>query len=263
MARYINASDLGKLLGSDYSFHWTTDSDVQRIIFNKRQESDIKKAIDVLPEKTISETIQQFIEPETDISKIKTILKKRKIRVPDQPDEIVNMYNKSELERVICCSKKEITQNESHSAYSKNKETFSEQLPEPLQKAVTESFNMERGNVEESRIIKKYDIPKTNKLEYYTFDVHSQKYKIGCRFDGPGVEIKTRVKRFLGVPDYEKVQIHVYMAVSNSDRWLLKEKFNDQIIDHEIFFNEFFFEKMKTDIHSRWEYFYKKNKKVC
>jgi arsenate reductase-like glutaredoxin family protein len=166
MARYINASDLGKLLGSKYSFHWTSESDIQRIIFNKPQESEVKKAIQFLPENTISETIHRFVEPETDISKIKGVLKKRKIRIPEQPSEIVKEYNKSELERVIEESKKEITQNESHSGYSKVKEAFSEQLPESLQKVVERSFNMERGNIEEERIIKNFSIKKTNKLEY-------------------------------------------------------------------------------------------------
>jgi hypothetical protein len=50
------------------------------------------------------------------------------------------------------------------------------------------------------------------------------------------------------------------MAVSNCTSWVLKEKFNDQVIEHEIFFNEFFFEKLKSDIHSRWEYFLQKSK---
>ena len=258
MARYINASDLGKLLGSEYSFHWTRDSDIQRIIFNKPQESEVKRAISSLPEKSVSDALQSFVkEPETDISKIKSVLKKRKIRIPNDVSEIVNVYNKSELEEIIEKSKKEITQNESHSEYTHKKVSFSEQLPESLQKSVKSSFNMERGNVEELRM----NIPKTNKLEYFTFSVNDKYYKIGCRFDGPGIEIKTRVNRFMGVPEYEKVQMHVYMAVSKCNSWILKEKFNDQVVDHEIFFNDFFFEKLKTDIHSRWEFFLQKNKK--
>ena len=261
MARYINASDLGKLLGPEYSFHWTSESDIQRIIFNKPQESEVKKAICSLPEKSISDVLQTFIKPETDISTIKSVLKKRKISIPNETSEIINAYNKSELEHVIEQSKKEIVQENNHTGFTEKKLFFSEQLPESLQKVVKDSFNMERGNIEEERIIKKFSIKKTNKLEYFTFNVNGQYYKIGCRFDGPGIEIKTRVNRFMGTPDYELVQMHVYMAVSNTLKWILKEKFNDQVVDHEIFFNDFFFEKIKNDIHNRWEFFLQKNKK--
>ena len=251
--RYLHASDVCKLLGSEYGFYWTSDSDVQRIVFNTPVVSELKKAIGFLSEK-------DFVsDPEIDILKIKKVLKKRKISIPNNDSEIINVYNKSELEHVINLNKKEITNEQFHSDYSKSVMSFSEKLPSSLQQVVTQDFNMERGNVEEARIIKKYDLKKTNELKYLTFYVNNECYKIGCRFDAPGVEIKTRTNRFLGIPEYEKVQLHIYMDVSKKSSWILKEKYNDQIVDHEIFFNEIYFNKMKTDIHDRWEYFIEKH----
>jgi len=85
-------------------------------------------------------------------------------------------------------------------------------------------------------------------------------YKIGCRFDGPQIEIKTRKSKLLGVPEYENVQMHLYMSINKSEYWTLKEKFNDQVVDHQIFFNDVFFKKIKQDIHKNWEYYLNKNK---
>jgi hypothetical protein len=257
--RYLNASDVCKLLGPEYGFHWTNDSDIQRIVFNKFQVSEVKKAIEFLPETDLVETLQQF-KTETDILKIKKVLKKRKIDIPSTESELIHVYKKSELEHIINLNKKEITNEQLHIDYSKNITTFSEKLPPLLQKVVTQDFNKERGNVEESRIIKSYELKKTNELKYLTFLVNNEYYKIGCRFDAPGIEIKTRTKKFLGIPDYEKVQLHIYMEVSKESKWILKEKYNDQIIDHEILFDEFYFNKMKTDIHNRWEHYLFKGK---
>ena len=159
--------------------------------------------------------------------------------------------------------KKEVTEAASHSDYIQTENDFLSDLsgsfninPE-ITNLVKRELTMERGNVEESRIRKEYKIPKDNTLKYYTFEVDKTNYKIGCRFDGPQVEIKTRKNKFIGVTEYDRVQLHIYMAVSNSDSWVLKEKFNDQIVDHQIFFDSAFLTKIKNDIHNRWNYFLK------
>ena len=45
------------------------------------------------------------------------------------------------------------------------------------------------------------------------------------------------------------------MAVAKKKTWALKEKWNDKINDHQVFFDESFFEKLKNDIHNSWEYY--------
>jgi hypothetical protein len=228
--RYINASDVPRLLGKEYRFFWTTDNDISRIIFGKKIQNDLTLAIENIPEETLSKLVPG-VEP----------TKKRKL-----------------FEESVINNKKQITRSDTHSEYVTQENEFVSQLPVEIREVVKKEFTMERGNVEESRIIKDYNIPKTNKLEYLTFKVEGSKYKIGSRFDGPQIEIKTRKNKFMGVPDYEKVQMHIYMATSGFNEWTLKEKFNDQVIDHEIFFDNVFFEKIKMDIHKNWEYHLKK-----
>jgi len=232
MSRYINASDVPRLLGKEYQFFWTTDSDINRIIFGKFVKPELTIAINELPDKILNELI-----PDGDITK-----KRKKLT-----EHIIETKNK-------------ITSSETHVEYINNEKDFIKHLPSSLQKIVEKDFTMERGNFEEARVIKEFNIPKTNKLMYYSFTQDNIKYKIGCRFDGPQIEIKTRKNKLLGVPEYELVQMHLYMATENTEQWTLKEKFNDQVVDHEIFFNKLFFEKIKTDIHNRWEYFLNLNK---
>ena len=229
--RYINASDVPKLLGRDYRFFWTTENDISRIIFGKKIQSELTMAIKETPEETLEKMV---------------------------PGELTNIKKRKLLEESIINNKKQITQSDTHTEYTTRENEFVSQLPKEIQQVVIQQFTMERGNVEESRIAKEYNIPKTNKLEYFTFKIEGSRYKIGSRFDGPQIEIKTRKNKFMGVPDYEKVQLHVYMATSGVKEWTLKEKFNDQVIDHQIFFDEAFFDKIKIDIHKNWEHHLKK-----
>ena len=228
--RYINASDVPKLLGREYRFFWTTDTDISRIIFGKKIQSELTQAIEKIPEETLAKLVPG---PES--------TKKRKL-----------------LEESILNNKKRITNCDTHPEYITQENEFVSQLPEEIREVVTQQFTMERGNVEESRIVKEYNITKTNKLEYLTFKIEGTMYKIGSRFDGPQIEIKTRKNKFMGVPDYEKVQLHIYMATSGVKEWTLKEKFNDQVIDHQIFFDDALFDKIKIDIHKNWERYLKK-----
>ena len=64
---------------------------------------------------------------------------------------------------------------------------------------------------------------------------------------------KTRKTKLLGVPDCEKVQIHIYMAVEKCKSWTLIEKYLDQEVEHLINFDQEFFDKMKNDLHNSWE----------
>jgi hypothetical protein len=191
--RYINASDVPRLLGKEYRFFWTTDTDISRIIFGKKIQNDLTLAIEKIPEETLAKLVPGA-EP----------TKKRKL-----------------FEESVINNKKQITTSGTHQEYITQENEFVSQLPVEIREVVKKEFTMERGNVEESRIIKDYNIPKTNKLEYLTFKVEGSRYKIGSRFDGPQIEIKTRKNKFMGVPDYEKVQMHIYMATSGFNEWTL------------------------------------------
>ena len=231
-SRYINASDLGKLLGKKYGFFWTSDSDIERIIFNKKIEPEIKKILNELPEEILYQTLDTLGIP-----------KKRKIE--ENKESVLNSINDT---------KKKIT-DEDFIEYKSSACDYLNTLPNVLKKAVDTEFTLEYGKVQESKIIEEFSIKKTNKLHYLDFSVNKIKYKIGCRFDGPQIEIKTRKNKFLGVTHYEYAQITVYMAVAKKKTWALKEKWNDKINDHQVFFDESFFEKLKNDIHNSWEYY--------
>lgn len=235
MARYINASDVPRLLGKKYKFFWTKEADINRIIFGKSATPFLEEKIEKLPEKVIDKIL-----PEN-----KILPKKRKYEAAIKH---------------VCDFKKEITTQQTHQEYIKNEKDFIKTLPLSLQDIVKQDFTMERGNVEEKRILTEMGIPKTNEIKYLQFNIDKNYYKIGCRFDGPRIEIKTRKNNFLGVTEYERVQVHLYMAINNDPTWTVKEKFNDQVVDHEIFFDANYFEEVKKDINNSWEYYLKKNK---
>jgi hypothetical protein len=293
MARYINASDVSKLLGEDYGVYWSTDAENLNIVNNIRERYQPEKPITFeLNTKTV-ETIQQL--PKSEISKIvstleltnaykfifspddqkyhrtdegkdlttltvkelKTILKvpvssklKKQelitaIKETVQTEIVIESLNKTKKETVIL---------DTHSEYDTKTKNVLAQIEHPLLKSVLDTdFTMERGNVEEEKIIKEFQIKKDNKFRSCSFEVDEQAYKVGCRFDGENVEIKTRKNKFLGVPIYEKVQMHFYMVTSCVSEWTLKEKYNDKIQDHLVPFDSNFFEQVKNDLHQSWE----------
>tara|TARA_R110002074_G_scaffold36548_1_gene99453 strand:+ start:1009 stop:1878 length:870 start_codon:yes stop_codon:yes gene_type:complete len=66
-------------------------------------------------------------------------------------------------------------------------------------------------------------------------------YFDGFNEEGTLVEIKNRMRRLFGkVVDYEKVQVHVYMAMARKTNAQLIERFQDQIQIHEIEYDQEF-----------------------
>jgi hypothetical protein len=229
--RYLHASDVGKILGKKYGFYWTTTRDIQRIIFNKKIKNELEEKIEKLPIQVIEETME-----------IMNIPKKQKIS-----------ENKSSVLEHILYAKKETTCIDDQNEYKYKRERYLKSFPEILREAIDTEFTLEFGNIQEEKILKEQGIQKTNNLHYLNFTVNGLGYKVGCRFDGPQIEIKTRKNKFLGVPEYERAQIMIYMAASKKDTWILKEKWNNEINDHEVLFDPIFFEKIKKDIHENWE----------
>jgi len=80
----------------------------------------------------------------------------------------------------------------------------------------------------------------------YYLDLIPGSVKICGKFDGFNdddvlIEIKNRMRRLFGrVVDYEKVQIHVYMAMAQTDRSQLVERYKEKIMIHEVEFDDEF-----------------------
>jgi hypothetical protein len=227
MSRYINASDISKLLGREYGFFWSTTDDIRRILKCEKNNKDpVKDALSSLTKDDLIKTAEA-LNCIPNVDKIMKVLEKKKMKITDSGN---------------------------HSEYINLTNGLVDKLPGVLNNAIVDDFCLQRGISEESKILESRNIKKDNRLRYLNFKVENQWYKIGCRFDGPQVEIKTRKSKLLGVPDYEKVQIHIYMAVSGCDSWTLIEKYNDQEVDHLINFDPVFFDKVKNDLHQKWEF---------
>ena len=324
MARYINASDVSKVLGKKYNFTWAKPDEILKIINNKREKFvenvnfELNKCtqdlIQHLPKQDLKSIINTFKTSEEltddykvyckdknlifeedlwelssemsseeidytklDLNELKDILSEYSLSTKGTKQELIyriENYNEilnekletiSEIKQNIKTEivvnnlneiKKETVHIDKHIDYiTKTKSLLNTINNVELKKALSSDFTMDRGNVEEIKIIKECNIKKDNKLRYFNFNVDEQKYKVGCRFDGEQVEIKCRKNKFLGVPVYEKVQMHFYMAAINVNEWTLKEKYNDQIKDHFIEFDNTFFEEVKNDLHDSWESF--------
>jgi hypothetical protein len=232
MIRYINASDLCKILGTDYCFYWTQRQDILRILYGIKSPDELMESITNTQKNKIIETVKKMnILPEWEIIK----------------------KHKKDLDSILYTeiqnSKNEIINGDD---YNTHRDIFTNQLPTELKKVVESDFTKSKGVYDESIIIRDRNLNKSNELKYFSFTIEGQCYKIGCRFDSPLIEIKSRKNKLLGVTRYELVQVMVYMAVEKVKQWTLVEKFNDQIIDHLIEFDEVFFENVKIDLHRRW-----------
>lgn len=83
------------------------------------------------------------------------------------------------------------------------------------------------------------------------FDVY-----VGGRHDGivdaEGcvTEIKNRVRRHLGVPEYERVQLHAYMAIFGVRKGLLVENYKGDRRQHEVAFDDEFWRGVQLNLFS-------------
>lgn len=360
MLRYINASDVSKLLGNKYEFYWATQKENLDIINNRREkfidkpqtfelQNKTVQIIHELPRHDLKKMISTFKSPDEILAvyqkafetssftcnycnskfvrndnidnccTLSKLLNKRhssgtpnqidfvkgdvkdededeidfkKMKIKDlkeillghdlstkgkkqelidrikqfEDEEIYEDEEDEETEKIIQTIntnividslneiKKESIHLPTHCEYiTKTYDVFSKVVVPVLKTALDHDFTMERGNVEEEKIVKEFNIVKDNKLHFHEFDVNNQPYKVGCRYDGDKVEIKTRKSKFLGVPTYEKVQMHFYMATRNVLEWTLKEKYDDVVKDHIVQFDNTFFENVKNDLHKSWE----------
>ena len=94
-------------------------------------------------------------------------------------------------------------------------------------------------------------IEKDNARKFWEF---MPGFGIVGKFDGFNeagtlVEIKNRMRRLFGtVVEYEKVQVHVYMAMSNKTQAQLVERYRDQIMVHTVDYDEDFMEEVLGEL---------------
>lgn len=94
-------------------------------------------------------------------------------------------------------------------------------------------------------------IEKDNARKFWEF---MPGFGIVGKFDGFNevgtlVEIKNRMRRLFGrVVDYEKVQVHVYMAMSNKTQAQLVERYKNEIMIHTVDYDEDFMEGVLNEL---------------
>ena len=127
-----------------------------------------------------------------------------------------------------------------------------------VEKVAISKFNTNFGTRKETNIGKTYEeitgmnVEKTNKR--HTWDIVPGKVEVVGRFDGFAedgtlVEIKQRVRRLFGeVREYENVQVHVYMKMANVTSAQLVEKYEDQLMVHDILYDDDFMIRIECEL---------------
>jgi hypothetical protein len=87
-------------------------------------------------------------------------------------------------------------------------------------------------------VVSKLPIFTIGEIDYYIGGKHDG------MLDGVVIEIKTRQRRFLGVPVYERVQIHAYMHIYKTRKGRLVESFNGERKEHDIEFDDEFWREV-------------------
>ena len=71
----------------------------------------------------------------------------------------------------------------------------------------------------------------------------------GFNEEGTLIEIKNRMRRLFGtVVEYEKVQVHVYMAMSRKTKSQLVERYKDELMVHEVEFEQEFMDDVLGEL---------------
>ena len=105
---------------------------------------------------------------------------------------------------------------------------------------VKQSINVNRGIFNENKIINNFEknqnisIETSDKIYYLNFKFGEINLKIGGRLDGIDkvnnkiIETKLRRYKFLGIREYEKVQLELYMKMLNFTNAILIERFDNE-----------------------------------
>lgn len=129
---------------------------------------------------------------------------------------------------------------------------------EHMKRSLTSKVNTSFGTRKETNVADIYkehtgiEIQKDNKAHYWQFAPNA---KVVGRFDGftkDGVvliEIKNRMRRLFGtVPEYERVQVHVYMKMAGVKHAQLVEGHDGKIQIHDVRMNRDFMDDIEAEL---------------
>uniref|UniRef100_A0A6C0J805 Uncharacterized protein n=1 Tax=viral metagenome TaxID=1070528 RepID=A0A6C0J805_9ZZZZ len=135
-----------------------------------------------------------------------------------------------------------------------------------IEEFVKKTISVDRGMINESKIIeelretKKLAIKTNNKLYYLNFEFKEANLKIGGKIDGLDktnnkiLEVKTRRHKFLGIRDYEEIQLEIYMKMLNLSKATLVERYEQEERIHEYEHNPTLYDKIVLGLQDYVEY---------
>jgi hypothetical protein len=131
-------------------------------------------------------------------------------------------------------------------------------IPHEVASMIKSDVYTHRGTVHEDDVRERQPgkITKTNAFQsklWFTLTDGTKVY-LGGRHDGYDelnnrlVEIKVRQRRFLNVPEYERIQVHCYMHIFDTHRVTLIESYNDSQKEHNIMYNLEFWQTVTGNV---------------
>lgn len=211
--------------------------------------------------KEVGEIKQKFVEQIDDIKKVNTEKIEKKL---DDTNSMLDEKYEKKIADARTRSQKKLLEDE-RDALKGMAKLEKEKMTEKLEKDLGHMKNYSQrvsntnfGTRKEESVADMYKahtgraIHKTNKSHY--LEIIPGKVKICGRFDGFNdddvlIEIKNRMRRIFGrVVDYERVQIHVYMAMAQTERSQLVERYKEKIMIHEVDYDEDFMDGILDEL---------------
>uniref|UniRef100_A0A6C0IYB4 YqaJ viral recombinase domain-containing protein n=1 Tax=viral metagenome TaxID=1070528 RepID=A0A6C0IYB4_9ZZZZ len=225
---------------------------LQKVIDSVLNRSKIKKIH--IPKSNIEAGLINLSKP--DLLKIKSELNL------DHKSSLKEVETKIRQKVINKSLDKNITENTSRTTTQRVLEKMPE-LKKCLANNISQDLRMKRGNVKENQNLDETEKKFNIKIDYrnskmYEKMVHSdleKNYTIFLRgkVDGMNqdcvVETKNRTKRlFNRIPDYEKIQLNCYMFMTDKDRSIHIECYNDSQNSVEYDFDDDLWEECKDKI---------------
>jgi hypothetical protein len=222
--------------------------------------SDVSAAIGLNRWKSQKQVLEKYRNPKnakiTEYEQISSIIDKVAVKLNDK--ELSEKYQqvKNDPEKLAALSEKVVEKlsenviggenvNQRTEMYQEIQELVGEEIYTKLETNLTSKVNTTIGTQDEEKIIEnvetrnKVSVSQRNSRMYYTsFYYDNFTVKIGGKIDGFDeenntlIEVKRRMNRFLGMPDYEKVQCEIYMKMKGTNKCILTEMFDGESRDH-------------------------------
>jgi len=201
-----------------------------------------KKSIEYSDKLSKEEKTKQFQEIENMKQDVEKKFEKKVEKVNEEITKVTSSVNQKVIEENM---KKAVEDKTVHGSKTCEEnimttldDTLDSETLSQMKNLATRHVNTNRGINEEDNIINKHEektgtfITKRN-AEFFTLIVNN--FKIVGAIDGYSeeeglIEVKNRRNRFLGMPDYEKIQCEVYMRMLDIDKCTHIERFNNDDI---------------------------------